>query len=66
MDDISADIVEEVLVVGDDEERFLPGAQVAVQPDDSIQVQVVGGLIEHQQGGLHKERSVGEKYDRIK
>ena len=57
MNDIRADIVEEVLVVGDNEERLLPGTQVAVQPDHCVKIQVVGGLVQHQQGGLHKECS---------
>ena len=45
--------------MGDDEQGLLPGAEVAVQPDDCIQVQVIGGLVQHQQGGLHKESSEG-------
>lgn len=65
MNDIRTDIVEKVLVVRDNEKRLLPGAQVAVQPDDSIQVQVVGWLVQHQQGGLHKECSVGDKYNHM-
>ena len=27
-----------------------------IEPDDSIEVQVVSGLIQHQQCGLHEER----------
>ena len=28
---------------------------VLVEPDDGVQIQVVGGLIQHQQSGLHKQ-----------
>lgn len=28
-----------------------------VEPDDGVQVQVVGGLVQHQQGGLHEQGS---------
>lgn len=30
-----------------------------IEPDDSVQVQVVGGLIQHQQCGLHEQRPKG-------
>lgn len=36
------------------EKRF-----VLVQPDDSIQIKVVGGFIQHQQSGFHEQGSVG-------
>ena len=36
MNNISADVVQEGLVVGDDQQSFLPVLQVIVQPDDSI------------------------------
>lgn len=29
-----------------------------VEPDDGVQVQVVGGLVQHQQGGLHEQGSM--------
>lgn len=30
-----------------------------VEPDDSIEVQVVGGLVQQQQRGLHEQRPGG-------
>ena len=44
MANVSADVVQEVLVVRHNEERLLPAAEVVVQPDNGVQVQVVGRL----------------------
>jgi len=65
MNDVGANTVEKVLVVGDNEQRLLPRAEVAVQPDDCVQIQVVGGLIQHQQGGLNKECSKETTFGKI-
>lgn len=40
---------------------FKPRAKseaLLVEPDDSIEVEVVGWLVQHQQGGLHEQSSV--------
>ena len=47
--------VEEPAIVGDDEQRAAPDAQVLGQPGDALDVEVVGGLVEHQQVGLLDE-----------
>ena len=57
MHDVRADVVEEALVVADDEQRLLPVLEVVVQPDDGVQVQVIGRLVQHEQGGLDEEGS---------
>ncbi len=44
-----ADLVEEPAVVGDDDERAGRGDEVAGQPGDGLDVEVVGGLVEHDQ-----------------
>lgn len=44
-----ADLVEEPPVVGDADEGGAPGAQVAYQPGDALDVEVVGGLVEDDQ-----------------
>merc|ERR1719278_2437715 len=54
---MSVQTLEEALVVGDDQQGLLVLLQVVVQPDHRVQVQVVGWLVEHQQGGLDKESS---------
>ena len=55
VNDVSADVVQEGLVVGNDEERLLPVLQVVVQPDDSVQVEVVGRFVQHEEGRLDEE-----------
>ena len=69
LDDVCADVVEEVLVVRHDQQRVLPLAQIVVQPDDGVQVQMICRLtdagernlqiasdkLEHQQRGLQEE-----------
>ena len=45
MDDISADVVQEGLVVGDDQQSLLPVLQVIVQPDNSVQIKMIGRFI---------------------
>ena len=56
MDDVGADIVEEILVVRDDEECILPLGEIAIKPNHSVQIQMIGRLVEQQQRGL-KEKS---------
>ena len=36
---------------------FFPACKsLPIQPDNSVKVQMVGRLVQHQQSGLHKER----------
>ena len=51
-----ADRVEEPAVVGDDQQRAAAGGEVARQPVDGLDVEVVGGLVEQQQLGLVEQR----------
>mmetsp|Transcript_12834 Transcript_12834/g.51191 ORF Transcript_12834/g.51191 Transcript_12834/m.51191 type:complete len:547 (-) Transcript_12834:459-2099(-) len=54
--DPGADVVEEGAVVGDDDEGLLPGpAEVLLEPNDGVEVEVVGGLVQQQEGGLAEE-----------
>jgi len=46
VDDVGADVVEEGLVVGYDEKSLLPVLQVVVQPDDGVEVKVIGRLVQ--------------------
>jgi len=46
VDDVSADVVEEGLVVGYDEKSLLPVLEVVVQPDDSVEVKVISRFIQ--------------------
>lgn len=39
-------------------QRTLTKACLLVQPDDCVEVQMVGGFVQHQQGWLHEQRSV--------
>lgn len=51
-----ADVVEEGAIVGDDDEGLLPGpAEVLLQPDDGVQVEMVRRLVQQQQRGLAEE-----------
>ena len=46
MNHVGAHVVEEVLVVRDNEQSVLPLGQVAIKPDHSVEVQMIGRLIE--------------------
>ena len=46
MDNVSADSIQKVLVVRDDEQRLLPAREVVLEPHQGVEVQVVGRLIE--------------------
>ena len=52
-----ADLVEEIAVVRDDHRRALPLAQIAFQPFDGGDVQVVGGLVQQQQVGIGEQQA---------
>lgn len=60
MNDIRADIVQERLVVRNHQERFLPVLEVVVQPDNRVQIQMIGRFVEHQQCRFN-EQSTGER-----
>mmetsp|Transcript_2052 Transcript_2052/g.4810 ORF Transcript_2052/g.4810 Transcript_2052/m.4810 type:complete len:220 (-) Transcript_2052:1080-1739(-) len=56
VDHLLTHAVEELLVVAHYQQGLLPPLQVVVQPDDRVEVQVVGGLVQHEQGGLDEQR----------
>mmetsp|Transcript_8369 Transcript_8369/g.11761 ORF Transcript_8369/g.11761 Transcript_8369/m.11761 type:complete len:229 (+) Transcript_8369:66-752(+) len=57
VDDFFAHAVQEILVVAHHQQSFLPSLQIVVQPNDSIEIEVIGRLIQHQQSRLHEKRS---------
>ena len=59
--DVGADLVEEISVVGDDNDCVREVDQELLQPVDGVQIQMVGGLVEEQDVGISKE-SAGKKY----
>ena len=44
MNNIRADVVKEILIVRDNQQRVLPPAQVVVKPDHRVQIQMIGRL----------------------
>lgn len=44
---------------GTDGAKTVTEGDALIEPDDSIEVQVVSGLIQHQQRGLHEQRPGG-------
>mmetsp|Transcript_89488 Transcript_89488/g.213850 ORF Transcript_89488/g.213850 Transcript_89488/m.213850 type:complete len:210 (-) Transcript_89488:775-1404(-) len=55
--DVSADAVEEVRVVGHHDHRMrVLLREVVVQPQDSVQIQVVRGLVQDDDVGLHQHQ----------
>ena len=55
MDYVGADVVEEALVVGHDEQGLLVLLQVVVQPDHCVEVKVVCRFVKHQQGWFNEK-----------
>mmetsp|Transcript_42452 Transcript_42452/g.73847 ORF Transcript_42452/g.73847 Transcript_42452/m.73847 type:complete len:508 (+) Transcript_42452:634-2157(+) len=55
--DVRADFVQEGLVVGDQQHGFGVALEVLFQPQDRLQIQVIGRLIEHEQVWLHQQRT---------
>ena len=51
------DVVEEIAVVGDDEDRARILAQVAFEPVDGLGVEMVGRLVEQQELGLVEQQA---------
>ena len=57
VDDAVADAVEELAIVRDQQQRAGIGAQPALEPEDGVDVEMVGGLVEQQQVGAAHERA---------
>ena len=57
MDDVGADGIEELAGVRHEQHRLLPPEQVVLEPQDRVKVEVVGGLVEQKQIGLHEQRT---------
>ena len=54
-EDVGADTVEEIAVVGNQQQRDTRLAQVLLQPDDHVEVKVVGRLIQHEEVRLLRQ-----------
>ena len=57
LEDPAGDVVQEVAIVGDGDDRPRVIAQVLLQPGHGLRVQVVGGLVEQQQVGLAQQQA---------
>ena len=51
------DVVEEVAIVGDDEDRARIGAQMPLEPVDGLGVEMVGRLVEQEEVGLLEQEA---------
>ena len=56
LEDPARDVVEEVAVVGDDQDRAGIGAQVSLEPGGRLGVEVVRGLVEEQEVRLLEQQ----------
>ena len=56
LEDPAGDVVEEVAVMGDDQDRTLVVDQVLLQPCDGFGVKVVGGLVQQQHVGVFEQQ----------
>ncbi len=56
LEDPAGDVVQEVAVVGDRDDRALVLGQVLLEPRDRLRVEVVGGLVEQQQVGRAQQQ----------
>ena len=54
--DVGADGVEEVAVVGDGDQRAVVADEEVLQPEDGVEVEVVGGLVQQQRLRLAEQR----------
>ena len=52
LQDLRDRAVEKIAVMGDDENSALVVGQISLQPADTVHVEMVGGLVEHDQVGL--------------
>ncbi len=57
VDDAIGDAVEELAIVGDEQQRAGVLAQPRLEPQDGVEVEMVGGLVEQQQVGAAHERA---------
>lgn len=53
--DVGADRVHEVLRVGCDDENVVVGGEVGLEPNNGTEIEVVGGFVQKEKVGLHKE-----------
>ena len=74
LDDLGGNPVQEIAVMGDDDDRAPVVHQIGLQPGDGVHVQVVGGLVQDNQVGLLQEElaqghpgllTAGEGADRL-
>ena len=57
LEDAGAEDVEEGAVVGDDEEPARVARQVVLEPEQRLEIEVVGRLVEDEEGGLGHEQA---------
>ena len=57
LEDPAGDVVEEVAIVGDRDDRALVLGEVALEPVDGLGVEVVGRLVEQQQVGRGQQQA---------
>ena len=57
LEHVGGDGVDEVAVVADEQQPAAPGHQVLLEPGDGVDVEVVGGLVEHQQVGPGEQQA---------
>src|SRR5262249_62371984 len=55
LEDPAGDVVEEVAVVGDDQDRARIIAQMTLEPTDRLGIEMIGGFVEQQQIRLFEE-----------
>ena len=56
LEDPAGDVVEEVAIMGDDQDRTRIVAQMAFQPIDRFGIEMVGGLVEQQEVWLLQQQ----------
>jgi len=55
MEDVVGDIVEEIAIMADDEDRRWAALQIIREPQYALEIEIVGRLVEQQQVGLGEE-----------
>ena len=60
MQDVVDDVVEQVAIVADDQDRRGIGLEIIDQPEHAFEVEIIGRLVEQQQIGL-REQHRGER-----
>ena len=55
MEDLLGDVVEQIAVMADDENRRLAGLQIVGEPQRAFEVEIVGRLVEQQKVGLGEQ-----------